>query len=143
MKLKSIVLIAAAIIIPSLYAAVTPYFYTSEVKWHSYEEARALQSNKPIFVFAKMRFCPTCSTMENDVFTDTSLAKLLNDDFIPVKETTNFMFSSFVFNDLKDQEGKELSFKGFPAIMMVEGDNYAIAHGYKSIEQLTNMLAQY
>lgn len=140
MNKSFIALIAAVILIPSLYAAISPTLYTTEVEWHSYKEARAMNSDKPIFVFAKMRFCLTCSTMEKDVFTDPVLAKALNEGFIPVKETINFALSSFVFDDLKDNKGEQLNFRGFPAVMIVKGDNYALSHGYKSTEQLHTIL---
>jgi hypothetical protein len=140
MKKSFIAVIAAIIILPSLYAAVSTALYTPEVEWHSYKEARALNSAKPIFVFAKMRFCTTCAAMENNVFTDPALAKVLNDQFIPVKETINFMFSSFVFDDLQDTEGEQLTFRGFPAIMVVKGKNHSLSHGYKSVEQLKAIL---
>ena len=142
MKKSFIAVIAAIIILPSLYAAVSTALYTPEVEWHSYKEARALNSAKPIFVFAKMRFCTTCATMEKNVFTDPALAKVLNEDFIPVKATINFMLSSFVFDDLKDKEGKQLTFRGFPAVMIVRGDNYSLSHGYKSVEQLQALLSE-
>ena len=140
MKKTFIAVIAAIIILPSLYAAVSTTLYTPEVEWHSYKEARAIQSTKPIFVFAKMRFCTTCAAMENNVFTDPILAKLLNEQFIPVKETINFMLSSFVFEDIKDKEGEELTFRGFPAVMIVKGNNYSLSHGYKNVEQLVAIL---
>lgn len=135
-----VALIAIVILLPSLYAAISPTLYASEVEWHSYKEARAMNSDKPIFVFAKMRFCTTCAAMEKDVFTDPTLAKTLNEHFIPSKETTNFMLSSFVFEDLKDKEGEQLTFRGFPAVMIVKGDNYSLIHGYKSVEQLQAIL---
>jgi len=72
-----------------------------------------MNSDKPIFVFAKMRFCTTCAMMEKDVFTNSTLAKKLNENFIPVKETINFMLSSFVFDDLKDNKGEQLRFEVF------------------------------
>jgi len=131
-----IALIAAIILLPSLYAAISPFLYTAEVKWHNYKEARAMNSDKPIFVFAKMRFCTTCATMEKEVFTNPALAEVLNKHFIPVKETINFALSSFVFDDLHDNQGEQLSFRGFPAVMIVKGDNYSLTHGYKNIEQL-------
>jgi thioredoxin-related protein len=142
MKKSFIAIVAAIILLPSLYAAVLPFFYTSKVNWHSYQEARALNSDKPIFVFAKMRFCTTCATMEKDVFTDPAIVKTLNEHFIPVKETINFALSSFVFDDLKDKNGEQLQFHGFPAVMMVKGKNYALSHGYKSVEQLQLYLQQ-
>ncbi|WP_170246323.1 DUF255 domain-containing protein [Colwellia hornerae] len=135
-----IALIAAIILLPSLYASISPTLYTAQVEWHSYQDARAMDSTKPIFVFAKMRFCTSCAAMEKDVFTDPALAKVLNEQFIPVRETINFMLSSFVFDDLKDKEGQHLTFRGFPAVMIVRGDQYSLSHGYKSVEQLQALL---
>jgi len=135
-----IALIAIIILLPSLYAAISPTLYTAEVEWHSYKDARAINSNKPIFVFAKMRFCTTCAAMEKDVFTDPVLAKAINENFIPVKETINFALSSFVFDDLKDNKGEKLTFRGFPAVMIVKNKNYTLEHGYKSTEQLHSIL---
>ena len=135
-----IALIAAIILLPSLYAVISPTLYTAKVEWHNYKEARVMNSDKPIFVFAKMRFCLTCAAMEKDTFTQSSLAKLLNERFIPVKETINFALSNFVFDDLQDQEGEQLTFRGFPAVMIIKGDNYSLIHGYKSAEQLHELL---
>jgi len=140
MNKSFIAIVAAIILLPSLYAAISPTLYTAEVEWHTYKEARAMKSDKPIFVFAKMRFCTTCAAMEKDVFTDPTLAKVLNEEFIPVKETINFMLSSFVFDDLKDNEGKQLTFRGFPAVMIVKGDYYSLSHGYKNVEELHAIL---
>jgi len=135
-----IALIAAVILLPSLYAAISPTFYKAEVNWHNYKETRAMDSDKPIFVFAKMRFCTTCAAMEKDIFTNPALAKVLNERFIPVKETINFALSSFVFDDLQDNEGEQLAFRGFPAVMIVKGDNYTLTHGYKNVEELHAIL---
>lgn len=140
MNKRFITILILAVILPSLYAGVSPFLYSAEVNWHSYKEARAIKSDKPIFVFAKMRFCSTCAAMEKNVFTDPSLAKLLNEQFIPVKETINFLFSSFEFDDLKDNKGEKLTFRGFPAVMVVTGDNFSLDHGYKSSEQLQVIL---
>ena len=140
MKKSFLSLIAAAILLPSLYAALSPLLYTIDVEWRTYKEARNMGSDKPIFVFAKMRFCTTCAAMEKEVFTDPDLAKVLNQYFIPVKETTNTMLSSFVFDDLKGDNGEPLSFRGFPAVMIVKDGNYILRHGYKSVEQLQSLL---
>lgn len=140
MNKRFIALIAAVILLPSLYAVISPLVYTSEIKWHSYKEARAMNSDKPIFVFAKMRFCSTCAAMEKNTFTDPALTQVLNEQFIPVKETINFALSSFVFDDLTDNKGKQLTFSGFPAVMIVKDNNYSISHGYKYAEQLSTIL---
>lgn len=136
MNKSFIAVIAAVVLLPSLYAAISPTLYKAEVKWHNYQDARKMNSDKPIFVFAKMRFCTTCAAMEKDVFTDPELAKALNENFIPVKETINFALSNFIFDDLKDKAGEPLSFRGFPAVMIVKGDTYSLNHGYKDVDQL-------
>jgi len=53
-------------------------------------------------------------------FTNDDLAKALNKRFIPVKETINFALSNFVFDVLQDQEGEQLTFRGFAAVMIVK-----------------------
>jgi thioredoxin-related protein len=140
MKKLFIPLLAAVILLPNLYAALTPLLFTTEINWHGYKEARELNSDKPIFVFAKMRFCLTCAAMEKETFTAPALTKLLNEHFIPVQETINFALSSFVFDDLQDDKGKTLEFRGFPSVMIVKGQHYAISQGYKSAEELKEIL---
>jgi thioredoxin-related protein len=142
MKKRYIPLIAIVVLIPSLFAALTPLISTNEVEWLSYQDARQLDSDKPIFVFAKMRFCVTCAAMEKQTFTDPGVAKVLNTNFIPVEETINFALSNFIFDDLFDDMGETLKFRGFPAVMIIKGDNYAISHGYKSAEELQIILAK-
>lgn len=111
-----------------------------EIQWLGYEEARELKSDKPIFVFAKMRFCSTCAAMEDNELNDPAFVALINEHFIPVKETINFAFSRFVFDDLKDKNGDTLKFRGFPSVMIVQGDDYALSQGYKSADELTALL---
>lgn len=119
---------------------MTSGLYADEINWHSYDDARALGSDKPIFVFAKMRFCSTCKKMEEEAFTDDALVRLLNENFTPVMETNNFAFSKFAFDDLKDKKGKPLKFTGFPTVMVVMGQSYSMSQGYKSAEQLKKEL---
>lgn len=111
-----------------------------EINWLSYPEARVLDSDKPMFVFAKMRFCSSCRAMEKNALSNPDVIKLVNEHFIPVKETINFAFSSFTFDDLQDKEGNTLSFRGFPSVMVVDGQDYAIKQGYMSPEELYRAL---
>lgn len=120
---------------------LTPTLFAEEINWLGYEEARALNSDKPIFVFAKMRFCGACIKMEEQEFTNPELAKLINTHYVPVKETINFGFSKFVFEDLKDKNGDTLKFSGFPSVMLVQGDEYALSQGYKTADNLIDILS--
>lgn len=126
----------------ALVIAFSSNAVAESIQWLDYKEARALNSDKPIFVFAKMRFCSACIAMEEFEFTDKDVVKTLNNDFIPVKDTTNFMFSRFVFDDLKDEKGDTLKFRGFPSVMVVKGEKYALSQGYKNAEQLKTILAK-
>lgn len=121
---------------------ISGFAIADEINWQNYDDARVLASDKPIFVFAKMRFCSACKKMEEEAFTDDALVRLLNENFIPVMETNNFAFSTFAFDDLKDKEGKALKFTGFPTVMVVMGQSYSMSQGYKSAEQLKKELTK-
>lgn len=121
---------------------IASFAIADEINWQNYDEARALASDKPIFVFAKMRFCSACKKMEEEAFTDDALVRLLNENFIPVIETNNFAFSKFAFDDLKDKKGNSLKFSGFPTVMVVMGKSYSLSQGYKSAEQLKKELSK-
>ena len=38
-----------------------------------------------------------------------------------------YLTSSFVFDDLTDNKGKQLTFSGFPAVMIVKDNNYSMS----------------
>lgn len=57
------------------------------VKWYSWEEAMALQQQKPrkIFVDVYTDWCGWCKKMDKSTFTDPDVAAVLNRDFYAVK----------------------------------------------------------
>lgn len=132
MKIKSI-LLTLLIMVSSLSHADT------EINWLEYEDARALKSDKPIFVFGEMRFCQYCQQMKAEVFTQEEIINTLNNDFIPVKHSS-FISGKHKFKDLKDKEGKPLKLVGSPLIMVVEGDKYRYGFGFRDAEQLMTVL---
>ena len=124
-----------------LVLLLIPFFSqaNTEINWLDYEDARAQHSQKPIFVFGEMKFCSTCKAMKAEVFSQPSIAKLLNEQFLPVKHTS-FITGTHKFNDLKDNDGKPLKIVGSPAYVMIMGNDYKLAYGYKSEEEMKKML---
>ena len=114
-------------------------FAKGEIDWMDYDDARALNSEKPIFVFGEMKFCSTCQAMKEEVFSQPEIATLLNESFIPVKNTS-FITGNHKFKDLKNKEGKPLKIVGSPAYVMITGDEYSLAFGYKSPEEMKKLL---
>ena len=77
--------------------------------------------------------------MKAEVFSRPDIANLLNESFIPVKHTS-FITGNHKFKDLKTKEGKPLKIVGSPAYVLITGDKYKLAYGYKSPEEMKKML---
>ena len=124
-----------------LMLLLIPFFSLAdtEINWLDYEDARAQNSSKPIFVFGEMKFCSTCQAMKAEVFSQPAVAKLLNERFLPVKHTS-YITGNHKFKDLKDKNGKPLKIVGSPAYVMITGDEYKLAYGFKSEEEMKKML---
>src|SRR3954463_13015114 len=58
------------------------------VDWYPWGEeafAKARKENKPIFLSVGYSTCHWCHVMEREAFSDESVAKVLNDKFVPIK----------------------------------------------------------
>ena len=58
------------------------------VDWYPWGEeafAKAKKENKPIFLSVGYSTCHWCHVMERESFEDESVAKLLNENFVPIK----------------------------------------------------------
>lgn len=60
---------------------------TTQVKWMSFEEAvkRSETEKRKIFIDVFTDWCGWCKVMDKSTFTDPKIAKLLNENFYPVK----------------------------------------------------------
>ena len=58
-----------------------------EVKWYTFEEAvkESTVTRKKIFIDIYTDWCGWCKVMDRNTFTDSAVAKLLNEKFYPVK----------------------------------------------------------
>ncbi|MBF7073878.1 thioredoxin family protein [Glaciecola sp. MH2013] len=106
-----------------------------EIKWMDYEDARASNSSKPIFVFAEMAFCSACKKMKEDVFVLDDIAATLNNDFIPVRMHTLGIFPNKL-SDLRDENGDELTLEGSPGFVIIKDEQYSVFYGFQSADTL-------
>lgn len=73
-------------ILPALLLCIS-FSNAEEVKWYDWNEAQALAEtqDKPLMVFVYASWCHLCKRMDTRVFTNDSIAAILNENFIPVK----------------------------------------------------------
>jgi len=83
--LSIIVLIIAGLLlycwIPDSHAA------SNTINWHSYDEAKTLMEKNAskVFLYFYSTSCYYCGLMERNTFSNYSVAKYLNQNFIPIK----------------------------------------------------------
>ena len=124
-----------------LFSSLTSANDWQDINWQSYEEARALDSEKPIFVFAELHFCGACKKMKEEVFNQSDIIATINRDFIPVNMKSLGIFPN-TLPDLKDTDGETLSLMGSPALVIVYKNQYKLVYGFQNQVQLSNMLEE-
>ena len=112
-----------------------------DINWQSYEDARALNSDKPIFVFAELHFCGACKKMKEEVFNQADVIELVNERFVPVNMKAFGIFPNKL-PDLKSESGEALSLIGSPALVVVYKDQYKLVYGFQNKAQLQKLLTE-
>ncbi|MFT6084864.1 MAG: hypothetical protein ACJAWT_000106 [Glaciecola sp.] len=110
------------------------------VHWLDYEDARALDSQKPVFVFAEMTFCSACKKMKKEVFVEQDIIDTLNNDFVPANMSTLGIFPN-TLDDLMDEEGEPLVLKGSPGFVIIKDNQYSVFYGFQSADELRSVFA--
>ena len=124
----------SAILLATIFT-VLPAQASQEINWLDYEEARQLDSDKPIFVFGEMTFCSACKKMKKEVFVEADIIKTLNEDFIPVRMSTLGIFPN-TLADLADDQGEPLKLNGSPGFVVIQNNQYSVFYGFQSAETL-------
>jgi len=123
-----------------------------EVKWHDWNEAQVLAEtqDKPLMVFVYASWCHLCKRMDTKVFTNDSIAVLLNENFIPVKLDAEF-------NEELEMNGKTFSsmellteltgnqFMGVPAYLIISktpGKKARLEAGLKDPQEMMALLKE-
>lgn len=112
-----------------------------DINWQDYADARELNSDKPIFVFAELHFCSACKKMKDEVFNQSDIIKLLNQSFIPVNMKAFGIFPNEL-SDLQSENGDSLTLIGSPAIVVVYKNQYKLLYGFQNKAQVHKLLTQ-
>ena len=84
--------------------------FAQQINWKTIEEAEVLQKanpNKPLFIDIYTDWCGWCKKMDKTTFTDKSVAKIINEKYIPVK--------------FDAEQKKEINFKGHKFTFLATG----------------------
>lgn len=102
----------------------------------SYETAisTAKTQNKLVFLDFTASWCIPCKKMDRETFTNESLSKLLNDNFVSFKVNNDYFWGM----DIADK----YSVKSFPTILVVDTNGNVVKRltGFQSAESLKRQL---
>jgi len=132
---------------------------SEEVKWHTLAEAIELSEKEPrkIFLDVMTVWCGWCKKMDREVFSQSTIVNLLNDQYYPVrldaqqKEDIEFKGETFKY-EMYGQKGfnrfavELLSGKmGFPSLVFLDEDFNLIQslEGYHEASRLALVLSYF
>jgi uncharacterized protein YyaL (SSP411 family) len=114
----------------------------SAVKWYTLQDAEKLlkQSPRPLFIDTYTDWCGWCRKMDNETFSNSVIADILNNKFYPVKfnaegkESITFLGQTFV-NDGKYGNAHQLAVAllqgqlSYPTVVFLtsENDKYSVS----------------
>lgn len=103
------------------------------------EEAKkqALAQNKEIFIDFRADWCKPCIQMENETFTDLTVIKYLNSNFINIKADVDY----FKFADMAE----DFNVGNYPTLLVLDaqGNVQKRMIGFKSAKALLEEFGQY
>lgn len=127
---------------------------SSIVKWESFKDASesCLKDNKPIFIYLYTDWCQSCKVITRTVFTNTVIAKLLNENFHPVLFNAASQTKEIFFGETLSSTGEnnphkltyallQQSFK-FPAYVIINSKKQKLneIHGFILPYQLETII---
>src|SRR6185369_17701275 len=86
-----------------LILSSTAWAQEGAVKWMSFEEAveKSKTQKRKIFIDVYTDWCGWCKVMDKSTFSEENVAKILNEDFYPVKfdaeQTADIVFNGTTF----------------------------------------------
>lgn len=151
--MKSIVVV---MILASLGLSKMATAQDSKVKWYTFEEAVKLNQteHKKIFIDVYTEWCGWCKKMEATTFSDPTIAKILNEDYYPVrfnaetKDTINFAGKQFINEGGKSRSPHQLAVAllqgkmSYPTVAYLNENNQLLTSvpGYYTPDRLEPIL---
>lgn len=102
--------------------------FAASIDWQSYSSdvfSKAKSEHRLVLIFGMATWCPWCSRMTSEVFTDSRVVDLVNKYYIPV----------MVDIDNEPDTAKQYNMYGVPASIIINGD-------YKIIEKKMGFVSQ-
>lgn len=103
MKKYFLLLLVSGLLGANVHGQVAKVSEGTAVKWMTFEEAvkRSETEKRKIFIDVYTDWCGWCKVMDKNTFTDSKIAKLLNEEFYPVKfdaeQTADVVFRGNTF----------------------------------------------
>jgi len=153
--LKKITLITILISIGILQSAKSQES-SAKVKWYSMQEALELNKTNPkkFFIDVYTDWCHYCKLMDQNTFSDTAVAKYLNQHYYPVKfnaegkDTIRFAERIFVNQNISGRSPHDFAVAllqgklSYPSIVFMNEQNQMITvvPGYRTPDQVSPIL---
>lgn len=105
--------------------------FASESFWVSMNEALtfAKEKNKPVFVEYYADWCVPCQVMDANVFTDSTLKKVITDNFYAVRlnvESKEKIFCEGKMTSVEKCYSEVLKLKGTPSFVILDSNGIAL-----------------
>jgi thioredoxin-related protein len=139
---------------------ISSYSQNKAVKWYTIQEAEKLskQSLRPIFIDTYTDWCVWCKRMDQETFTNSVIAEILNTRFYPVKfdaegkESVNFFGQTFI-NDGKAGKAHQLAVAllngqlSYPTVVFFikQGDKFQVqpVPGFRQPKEMEILLSYF